>query len=65
MAPSVPVLIANTEITAGDPLTKEMFREIKLPPAVFRKDMLSPSRTSQTRLRPMACHREMCCDFLE
>ncbi|MHB1126979.1 MAG: Flp pilus assembly protein CpaB [Bacillota bacterium] len=42
MAPSVPVLVANTEITPGDPLGKEMFREIKLPPAGVPEGIIMP-----------------------
>lgn len=41
--PSVPVLAAKVEITAGDPLKKEMFEEILVPPAGLPKGTLKPS----------------------
>lgn len=41
-SPSQPVLIAGEKITPGDPLSPEMFREIKMAPAGLPADLLVP-----------------------
>jgi len=41
--PSVPVLAAKTEIAAGDPLEKSMFKEVLMPPAGLPEGTLKPN----------------------
>lgn len=41
--PSVPVLVAKTEINAGDPLTKDMFKQVNIPPASLPDGTLTPN----------------------
>jgi len=43
MAPSVPVLKANTNISSGTPLDRSMFTEIKIPESGMPEGLLSPS----------------------
>lgn len=40
--PSVPLLAAKTEIAAGDPLEKSMFKEVLMPPAGIPDGALKP-----------------------
>ncbi|MHB1418657.1 MAG: SAF domain-containing protein [Bacillota bacterium] len=43
LAPSVPVLEANTDISPGDPLDQGQFKEVKLPPAGLPAGAMTPN----------------------